>query len=232
MSRRTVGLPIKIDRPGASARLGYRSRLWIQNPSPNKRRRNGLSLSTGLCQATWQCNTGCPELSWSPVQVPTMTPPPGHTMHLGHACTLRFCARAALLLPRRHTGAADPTLPSSSPHRTTATGFRTAWNGFKDASETVATSATHGVPNQRVLSRVTSPLRTQDAGVLDHGHVGHLRVSRVLLLLPRTVVRATIVVNILPALRNYLELASVCYLLFISSARDFCIEFNCCGKTR
>jgi hypothetical protein len=58
---------------------------WKRNPSPNKRGRNGLSLSTGFCQATWRypelsLSTGfCqatwpyPELSRRPVQMP----PPG-----------------------------------------------------------------------------------------------------------------------------------------------------------
>jgi hypothetical protein len=39
-----------------AARVQYRWRLWKRNPSSKKRsgRRNGLSLGTGLCQATWQ----------------------------------------------------------------------------------------------------------------------------------------------------------------------------------
>jgi hypothetical protein len=36
----------------SSATAGACPCLWKRNPSPNKRRRNGLSLSTGLCQAT------------------------------------------------------------------------------------------------------------------------------------------------------------------------------------
>jgi hypothetical protein len=56
-----------------TARLcGYRVRwcLWKveTNPSLNKRRQNGLGLSTGPCQATWQHP---PEFSWSPVQKPS-----------------------------------------------------------------------------------------------------------------------------------------------------------------
>jgi hypothetical protein len=43
------GLPLKTERNGASSQLGYRWRLslwlWKRNPSPNKRGRNGLSLS-------------------------------------------------------------------------------------------------------------------------------------------------------------------------------------------
>jgi hypothetical protein len=50
----------------ASSQLGYRWRLseclWKRNSSPNKRRRNRLSLSTGLYQAAWQH----PELSRRP----------------------------------------------------------------------------------------------------------------------------------------------------------------------
>jgi hypothetical protein len=38
-------------RNGASSQLGYRRRLWKRNPSPNKRGRNGLSLSM-LCECS------------------------------------------------------------------------------------------------------------------------------------------------------------------------------------
>jgi hypothetical protein len=57
-SRRAGGPQLKTERNGASSQLGYRWRLWKRfNPSPNKRRRNGRSLSTELCQEsqeTWQ----------------------------------------------------------------------------------------------------------------------------------------------------------------------------------
>jgi hypothetical protein len=58
-------------RKQPSSQLGYRWRQWKRNPSPNKRRRNGLSLSNGLCQTIWQY----PEPSRRPVQMP----PPGRT---------------------------------------------------------------------------------------------------------------------------------------------------------
>jgi hypothetical protein len=67
-SRRAGGLPLKTERNGVSSQLGYRWRRWKRNPSPNKRGRNGLSLSTGLCQAT---STGqYPELNRRLVRMP------------------------------------------------------------------------------------------------------------------------------------------------------------------